>query len=182
MDVGFNNRNMFKDPRLKEVVFLVDTSSGKNAHSLWEEWSKGYAEEFGYKKIPTIPEKEITPLLEEVNNSIKIHNKKVDEENSHRVEWKQVPEGFATLIGELDKRPVYLEFSFAYINGHKIAFYEICSQVADYKMAEDYLKKNFQLTNDGYTRWNHTNSTNFHNCVNSLDRMDKEPRNTKYEG
>jgi len=43
------------------------------------------------------------------------------------------------------------------------------------------LIKQFQLTHDGYTRWNHTNSSNFHNCVNSLDRLDKEPRETIYK-
>ena len=183
MDVGLNNRNMFDNEHLKDVVFLVDTSSGKDVHSLWAEWSREYADKFGYKKIPTIPGKGIMyPLLADVDDAIKMHNKKVDEENRHRVEWDSLRYGISIEIGTLKKRPICIQFTFAKINGHKVAFYEGSSQLVDYKMIEDWLIERFQLTNDGYTRWNHVNSTNFHNCVNSLDRMDKEPRNTKYKG
>ena len=43
-------------------------------------------------------------------------------------------------------------------------------------MVEDWFLAKFQLTHDNYTRWNHVDSNNFHNCVNSLDRLDIEPR------
>lgn len=182
MDVGLNNRNMFENEHLKDVVFLVDTSSGKDQHSLWEEWSLEYAEKFGPKKIQEIPGHLIScPLLSDVSESIKRHNKKVDEDNQHRVKWESARMGISIEIGDLDDRPICVQFGFAHINGHKVAFYEGSSQLVDHKMIEDWLTENFQLTNDGYTRWNHVDSTNFHNCVNSLDRMDKEPRNTIYK-
>ena len=199
MDVGFNNRNMFEDERLKDVVFIVDISDS-STHILWQEWSVQYFQTFGFKSIPHLnPEnsklfdegfsKNLSPelkyeldLLKDMNSRIIKHNQKVHDDNQKRVDWKQEYAGFATCIGEIKKRPIYVEFSFAYINGHKIAFYNGCSELVDYKMVENYMTKNFQLTHDNYCRWNHVNAANFHNCVNSLDRMDKKPRNTKYKG
>jgi len=182
MDVGLNNRNMFEDEDLKDVVFLVDTSWGKDTFSLWQEWSREYAEKFGYKKIPNIPGKDIThPHLADIDNYIQLHNKKVDEDLSHRVDWDSLRYGISLQIGTLDDRPICIQFTFVRINGHKIAFYEGSSQLVDHKMIEDWLIERFQRTNDGYARWNHVNSTNFHNCVNSLDRMDIKPRNTTYK-
>lgn len=52
-------------------------------------------------------------------------------------------------------------------------------RAVDHSMVDNWLREHFQLTHDGYTRWNHVDSNNFHNCVGSFNRLDKEPRNVE---
>jgi hypothetical protein len=77
--------------------------------------------------------------------------------------------------------PVMLELSFAIVNGHKIAFYTSNSRLVHWGYIEAFLITYFQRTHDGYTRWNHTNASNVHNCFGSLDDIDKKPRDAKYK-
>lgn len=183
MDTGLNNRNTLGDiaPEFKDVVFFVEATSTE-AFTLWQEWSKE-----SMTNIEPIS-KELMDLLNEVLEVPSLFkvvenlNEKVKKNTANRVEWEQVCSGFMLQIGEIDKRPVSVSFSFAIINGKKICFYECTSQVADHKMIEDWLMSKFQLTHDNYTRRNHTNAGNFHNCINSLDNLDAEPRDTVYKG
>ena len=100
---------------------------------------------------------------------------------NQKVDWEWIYTGFVITIGSLDSHPVSIEFLFAIIKGKKVAFYNGCSQVVDHKMIDEWLISRFQRTHDNYSRWNHVNATNFHNCINSLDKLDVEPRNTVYE-
>jgi hypothetical protein len=200
MDVGLNNRNTFEDPELKDVVFLVEATN-QEYHNLWKDWSLEYCT-IGkmYKQIPIPPIENISLFtdnvqrtltgkqqlelyqLQKMYESVVERNKEIKELVDRRVNWKDISAGFWRQIGTHKNMPVCISFRFAYINGHKIAFYESTSQVAHHGMIEKYLIEKFQLTHDGYTRWNHTDATNFHNCVNSLDDLDIEPRDTTYEG
>lgn len=101
-------------------------------------------------------------------------------EYNRKVDWEQINTGFMITIGQLDSRPVTIEFSFAIIKRKKVAFYNGCSQVVDHKMIDEWLISRFQRTHDNYSRWNHVNATNFHNCINSLETLDIEPRDTVY--
>jgi hypothetical protein len=177
MDVGFNNKNMLGeiDPAFKDVVFFVDATT-EEQFGLWREYSKE-----SMTNIEPISEDFIQTLPENFRGRVEKLNNQVKRAQHKRIDWKQVSSGFGLTLGKLDDRPICVCFSFAYINGHKICFYEATSQVVDHKLIEKWLKTHFQLTHDGYTRWNHTNATNFHNCVSGLENLDKEPRETVYE-
>jgi hypothetical protein len=185
MDVRLNNRNTFDHPELKDVVFLVEATSTEK-HNLWEQWSLDYQKTFATQPI-SVGERNIDrirsldPLLDILLTAVDMQKKKIEEKHKHRVKWEQISTGFVTQIGKIGSRPITVEFSFAMINGKKVAFYNGCSQVVDHEMIHDWLIKHFQLTHDNYTQWNHTDADNFHNCVNSLDNLDKEPRKTKYK-
>jgi len=189
MDVGLNNRNTFEDPELQDVVFLVEATSCEQ-HELWFRHSKkawnfdGISEEIPLGVFSDLDSQRYGALgseLAKLVNTIKERNKLVRKERNHRIDWEPVSTGLAIEIGSIKKKPIVVSFSFAYINGKKIAFYHPCSVAVDHDKVEAWLIKRFQLTHDGYTRWNHTDAKNFWNCVNSLDRLDKKPRNTKYK-
>jgi hypothetical protein len=84
-------------------------------------------------------------------------------------------------IKKIKGRPISINFAFATIKNKKVAFYHPSSTLVDYKVIKKWLTDRFQLTHDNYTRWNHVDANNFHNCLNSLDNLDKNPRNTKYK-
>jgi len=177
MDVGLNNKNTLGEiaPEFKDVVFFVEATSAEK-FNLWQEWS-----EESRTNIEPLSDDFINSLPESCKQKIKDLNDQVKDFKHTRVNWEEVSAGFMLTIGKVYKKPVSVCFNFAFINGHKICFYECTSQMADHKMIEDWLISKFQLTHDKYSRWNHTNATNFHNCVNSLDSIDKEPRNTIYK-
>lgn len=104
--------------------------------------------------------------------------------------WEEVSRGFwYELIrlkiggGDIPSEvlPVCIEFSFAIINGHKICFYTSNSRLVHHGYIESFLTTYFQRTHHDYTRWNHTDSTNFHNCIGYLETIDLEPRDTIFE-
>jgi len=186
MDVGLNNKNLLgkEAPELADVVFLVKANSNEQ-FNLWVEWSKESLtniEPLSKKVLETLSEVvKSWPVLTKVIDM----NDKVIKTYQKRIKWKQISSGFLLTIGHVkhgkDKLPICIEFSFAIIEGKKVCFYNRSSRAGDSKMVDNWLIKRFQLTHDGYTRWNHVNATNFHNCVNSLDKLDKEPRDTKYK-
>ena len=165
MDVGLNNRNMFEHPILKDVIFLVEATSTEN-HNLWKEWSWNYYASFSTHPLP-VDEVEFQDkallkksfkhysYLKNLHEKAKVQAKKIAEKNRYRVNWEQVYEGHWIEIGKIGNRPVAIEFSFAIIEGKKIAFYNGCSQVVDHKMIKKWLIERFQCTHDNYTRWNH---------------------------
>ena len=77
--------------------------------------------------------------------------------------------------------PVTIEFSFAIIDGHKICFYSSPSRLSHHGYINAFLITYFQRTHHEYSRWNHTDATNFHNCINYLNTIDIEPRSTEYK-
>ncbi len=178
MDVGLNNRNTLGEiaPEFTDVVFLVEANSNEQ-FNLWQDWS-----DQSMTNIKSLPDYMLDTIKEDIllYKKLKALNDNVKHNKHKRVKWKQIMNGFGLTIGHIKKFPVFLSFSFAIINNKKICFYECTSRMSDSKMIEDFLIKRFQLTHDNYTRWNHTNAMNFHNCVNSLDRLDKEPRDTVY--
>jgi hypothetical protein len=188
MDVGLNNRNTLGEvaPELKDVVFLVEANSNERLQ-LWSDWSDESIDiinPFGKEVMDSLAEAvKSWPVL----NQVESFNHGIMASNSikKRVQWKQVSAGFLKTIGHIksgrEKLPVSVEFSFAFINGKKVCFYNCCSRAADHTMIHDWFIERFQLTHDGYTRWNHTDAGNFHNCINSLDDLDKKPRKTKYK-
>lgn len=193
MDVGLNNKNTFEHEQLKDVVFLVEATSPEQ-HNLWQEWAKDYRDVHSLDIPIKIPEKfklfedsvrdlfspELRAEIEILKMTCKrvaIRNDDIAESQEHRVDWEQMT-GVLIHIGN----EIYLSFSFVKINGKKIAFYYPSSAKVDYTLIEKWLIKHFQRTHDNYTRWNHTDAQNFHNCVNSLDDIDEKPRKTKYNG
>ena len=74
-----------------------------------------------------------------------------------------------------------LEFRYYIINGHKVAFYSSSSMITHRGYIDAFLITYFQRTHDNYSRWNHVDATNFHNCINYLDSIDLKPRDTIYE-
>lgn len=177
MDVGLNNKNTLGkiNPAFDDVLFLVEATS-EEKFNIWRDFSKE-----SMSNIKPLSEDVVNSFPEHIKNIVKPLNDKVKDYSRERVDWKDVSSGFSSIIGYVDDRPVNVSFNFAFINGKKICFYEGISQMVDHKIINDWLIRQFQLTHDGYTRWNHTNSSNFVNCINSLDNLDKEPRDTIYK-
>lgn len=161
MDTGLNNTNRLHeaigDEIFKDVEWIVDATSDEQ-FNLWGEYSHESERNKGVEEPP-------------------------------RYVWEQISRGLWIQICELDikckgvkeKLPVCISFSFAKLNGHKICFYTSDSLVSHHGFIEAFLLTYFQRTHDGYTRWNHVDATNFHNCANYLDTVDAEARDTKYK-
>lgn len=62
-----------------------------------------------------------------------------------RVRWVQILSGDGKTIGHVDGRPVFMSFLYAKINSVLVLFWSITSEVADYKMAEDFLLKHTNI-------------------------------------
>lgn len=89
------------------------------------------------------------------------------------VEWEQLNPGALVTIGELDNRPVCMEFQWARINGFVVCFWNMCSQVTDSVMAEKWLDEHFTGKWDKGTRRAHTDACNFHHCIDAIEELDK---------
>lgn len=81
--------------------------------------------------------------------------------------WEESRSGYLVTVGQMGDRPVCLSISYATIDGHKILFIDACSEVVDYAMVEEWLKK--YLPETAWTERfsgkyiNRTNAMNFHN-------------------
>lgn len=184
MDVGFSNQNHLGKiaPELADVVFIVECDGHSDQFNLWKDYSKKSSSNIKHLSNEDI--EQLTKILGDnfvLLEKVKRLSDKVEYNNHTRYDWEEVSSGFMLTIGNVEiggeKLPVCVSFSFAYINGHKICFYYTSSRVHDHTMVDEWFQEHFQLTHDGYTRWNHVDANNFHNCVNSLDNLDKEPRN-----
>lgn len=163
MDTGLNNTNTLHlaldNEYLKDVEWIVEASS-EEQYQLWKD--NKYCEDKSIQhEWVEVSHGSGYSILEIQINSVNLFN------------------GETLNIKEL--LPVTINFSFAIIDGHKILFYESNSLLTHYGYIEAFLVTYFQRTNDNYTRWNHTNATNFHNCVGHLNRIDVEPRDTAYQ-
>lgn len=182
MDVGLSNRSTLaqEHPEFEDVVFLVEATRTER-FNLWQEWSSDtitYVKPLDDTDFEAILETIIKPSLREKFTNLQ---KRIKNNHQYIVDWDQLPMGVSITIGHIKKLPVCIDFSFDIINGKKICFYYCCSRMCDHDMIDNWLIERFQLTHDNYTRWNHTDASNFHNCVNSLDNLDKKPRNTVYK-
>jgi hypothetical protein len=114
---------------INETEYLVEATSNES-HHIWQEWSL----------------------------QAKHSNEKVNKHYNHeRFPWEQ-GKGFCEQIGTLDKRPVIITIFWNRINGHQIGFWSMDSQVCDYKMAKEWLKKTFPGISS-------TDAGNFHNVI-----------------
>lgn len=181
MDVGLNNKNTLGeiDPRFNDVVFFVEATNSEE-FDLWREYSSE-----SMSNIKPLKDTDIDLIIDSISdNRLRINvldlNKSIKHIERKRVKWKQ-GSGFSIVIGYLDKRPINVSFMIHEINDNKVCFYHGCSELVDHKMIKDWLISRFQLTHDNYGRWNHSDANNFHNCIQGLENMDKEPRETVYK-
>ena len=86
---------------------------------------------------------------------------KYEYKNEHN--WRQVTSGFALTLGEIENRPIVLEFAFNYIYDNLVCFYHGCSQLVDNKMIDDFIEFCWPIKYDGNRRAM-TDATNFHHC------------------
>lgn len=63
-----------------------------------------------------------------------------------RVEWKQHLSGHGKIIGRVDDRPIFMSFLYASIDGVLVLFWTLTSELADYNMAEKFLKEHTKVT------------------------------------
>jgi hypothetical protein len=89
-----------------------------------------------------------------------------------RVSWNQVLSGYGVTIGTIDDRPIVLSLNFAFIEGRKVLFHHVCSQLADYKMAEDWLEMHCNPVGLG-GRKTSCDAQNFHVCVHTLQALNE---------
>jgi hypothetical protein len=86
-----------------------------------------------------------------------------------RLTWKQHTMGSTLELGQLDGRPVMLTLFWNTIGGSLVCFWNSGSQVTDYKMVEEFLKKTFPGVPN-------RDAMNFHNVVGDIqDRAKEEP-------
>lgn len=87
-----------------------------------------------------------------------------------KVKWEQICSGYGPTIGMLGDRPVCVSIHVNIINGHRVLFYNACSQVVDHVMVEAWVKeriKNKKLTDAG----------NFHLVIHYIDDLNKGIKN-----
>lgn len=88
-------------------------------------------------------------------------------------DWKQESMGQTITIGTCDKRPVCISIFWSWLDGHRVMFYEASSQVVDHKMVEKWIWHFSKHIKWDGTRWAHTNSSNFHHCINTIQDLNK---------
>ncbi len=86
-----------------------------------------------------------------------------------KVSWEQMNPGFCQTIGRLGDMPVVISLAWNRIEGQLVLFWELTSQVQDYRMAEPWLKKMFGEkgwpTYDSGNRRAISDAMNFHNTM-----------------
>lgn len=78
-----------------------------------------------------------------------------------RVRWISHNMLLTRAIGHIGNRPICVQLARATVAGSVIIFWTMTSQLADYKMAEEYLTALFEKLNLSVRR---TDATNFHNA------------------
>lgn len=86
-----------------------------------------------------------------------------------KIDWKQDLSGVSILIGQIKParkpaRPIYVDFSFATLNGKLICFYNGCSALVDHTMIEEWLEKEYPVKYDSGSRRAMCDAMNFHHC------------------
>lgn len=88
--------------------------------------------------------------------------------NGSHVDWVQLNPGYVVQIGTLDGRPVVLSMQWATLDDKLVMFWDMCSQVCDYKMAEKWLDEHFFGMYDSGTRRASCDAKNFHMCIHAI--------------
>ncbi len=194
MDTGLNNKNTLhlalEEKMLEDVEWLVEANSNE-VMELWEKWSTQSMTNFSPLYIDR------KEFMKSVSNESSVIeklldlNEKVKRVALKRKEWVQINQGHGFTILTLqcsipgkrkkEKLPIVVNFRYFVIGGHKVAFYSCDSALNHRFYVEAFLKTYFQRTHDKYSRWNHTDAQNFHNCINYLETIDKDPRDTVYK-
>lgn len=95
-------------------------------------------------------------------------------ENCFIKDWKQECAGVTITIGTCDKRPVCIAIFWDWLDGHKVMFYDACSQVVDHKMVDDWIYHfSKDIKWDNGTRWAHSDSNNFQHCIEAIQDLVK---------
>lgn len=141
---------------------------------------KSKAKMYPFREDDKILFKDVVFLVEATHNEQ--HHFWVDYHYKPRYEhstvkkWEQVTIGRMIQIGELDNRPINISINWAILEGYIVMFYEGVSQLVDHKMIEDWIQ-HFSLDTirwDNGHRWAHTDSGNFHHCLNAIQDLVKE--------
>lgn len=82
--------------------------------------------------------------------------------------WEQDQCGQWFTIGHLDNRPICISVTWAILNGKRVMFWDMTSQLQDYKMAEDFWEKHFHGKWDNGRRKAMEDANNFHLCVDAV--------------
>lgn len=102
--------------------------------------------------------------------------------NFENISWEDQSLGYLLAIGELAEMPVCISVHKSKILGHWVLFWELTSQVQDYRMARDWLKENVVAFSDPEgPRARNTDVDNFFHCIHHLldkngDSMKNHPR------
>ena len=99
-----------------------------------------------------------------------------------RVKWEQVNPGYIETIGYIkvgkEEMPVAIELTWVRIDGQMVLFWEMSSQVVDYRLAEPWLEKQFGKkgwpTWDKGTRRMSTNGMNFGHAIEAVRQANGE--------
>lgn len=88
--------------------------------------------------------------------------------------WEVEMSGTGTTIGTVDGRPVTLDITWAKLEGYRVLFYDVMSEVADWKMVEKW----FSHWRKQFPQIQSTDSTNVGHCVRyCIDRAKKNKEN-----
>lgn len=79
--------------------------------------------------------------LWERDNSYLDENYTLHFRKNPRNDWQQVGLGHGTEVGTFAEHPVFVSFSWNFINGFPVCFYEPTSLVVNHKMVRDYIDK-----------------------------------------
>ena len=106
-------------------------------------------------------------LWSDYSNESQSRNPLLNKNNVPTVNWVQINTGWVVELGELDNRPVNMSVTWSRIDGKLVMFWELCSQVADYVMAEKWIEKNFRGS-AAAVRTSSCDANNFHLCLSAI--------------
>lgn len=87
------------------------------------------------------------------------------------ISWEQDCSGLLVNVGELDDRPINMSVTWQTVNGMKMLFWEACSQLVDYKMIDNWFKKNCLPMYMDSPQVAKTGASNFHHALHEAKRQ-----------
>lgn len=85
-----------------------------------------------------------------------------------RLPWREDLSGNLVTIGHVQGRPIVVSLFWANLNGQKVMFTELTSQLADYKLLDAWLDANCAPRYDSGLRSARCNAMNFHLCAHAV--------------
>lgn len=107
---------------------------------------------------------DIDSLLQEVVYSVEANSFEMMclyKEYRDQCEWESKGDGFGKMIGKVDNLPVWISVTFIKINGTPVLVWELTSLVADYRLADKFLKSLPKLIK-------RSDASDFYNLVKDL--------------